>query len=391
MKTKRILSLLLAVILICSCSMTAFAKGYFYKDFETIEEMNSFIEKYSADFPNVEYSDVEMNASAKYYALKYKDFLQVEVNDPEYICTYVRCDESGVDRGIDGTYVDYEHTNGYSEVDISVCYYLSSKWVMTNLEKMDKYFWDEMYTGEVMGYPYVAGETCDEFGLDEECLYKIAVGDALVSVSTNFFYDKNFIESVVIEKTGITLPVYEHVEQKPIEVSDELLSAARVDYHNDEIEKDDIHISDLQIISDTIQFVRFTVGGYAYTCDVVNQYIGDYGFCTPQRPLPQVLCDGVLYELKDAYEQGVVNDDDLDAMAAFETRSYHFEHKNELRGDITGDFDVDVYDATTIQMCLAGRDSISWHRGKDYADFDGDGVVSILDATGIQMKIAKIK
>ena len=186
-------------------------------------------------------------------------------------------------------------------------------------------------------------------------------------------------------------PVYEQVEQKPIEVSDELLYAARTDYHNEDLEKSNIRISDLDVISDTKQFVRFTVSPYGYTCDVVYQYIGEYGFCTPQRPLPQVLVDGVLYELKDAYEKGAITDDDLAEMAEFESRNFYFVHKDELRGDVSGDMNVDVYDATTIQKCLAGRDDFSWHRGKEYADFDGDGVVSILDATGIQMKVAKIK
>ena len=71
MKAKRIVSLFLAVILILSCSITTFANGYFYKDFETIEEMHAFFEKYSADFPNVEYSDNGIHASSKYFALNY--------------------------------------------------------------------------------------------------------------------------------------------------------------------------------------------------------------------------------------------------------------------------------------------------------------------------------
>ncbi len=391
MKINRIVSLVLALILILSCSMTTFTKVYFYKDFDTCEEMNSFVAKYSADFPNVEYSDVPMNASAKYYALKYKDFLQVGINDPEYNITGIRLDESNVDQGVDVTYLNYEHSSGYYEVDISVTYYLSEESVMGNLENMDAYLWPDMYSGEVNGYPYVAGENCDEFGNDEECLYKIAVGDVLVMVSTNFFYDKSFIEKLTIEKTGITLPVYEKVVQKPIEVSDEMLLAVRTLRNNNSYEKSDIHITDLDVISDTKQFVRYSVYGDAYSCEVVYQYIGDYGFCVPQRPLPKVLCEGSLYELKEAYEKGIVTDEDLAVISTFESKHYTLKHKNEFIGDITGDLTLDIYDATTIQRCLASLDEISHHRGEDYADFNGDGVVSIFDATGIQMKLAKIK
>ncbi len=389
MKTKRIVSLFLAVILILSCSVTVFAKGYFYKDFENIDEMNSFFEKYSADFPDVEYSDNGIHASSKYFTLKHKEFLQVDINDPEYIRTTIHCSEVVYERGVDSIFFDYEHTNGFYEADISISYDLPQNWVDANLENMGDYGWDEMYAGEVMGYPYVAGETCDEFGLDEECLYKIAVGDVLVMVGTNAFYDKNFIEKLVIEKTGITLPVYEQVEQKSIEVSEELLSAIRV-RHNKDFEKSDIDITDLDVISDTKQFVRYFAGDGSYSCDVVYQYIGDYGFCTPQRPLPQVLFDGALYELEDAYDTGIITDDDLAKISTFESRHYSLIHKNEFMGDISGDFEVNVYDATIIQRCLAGLSDVSWHRGEAFADFDEDGTLSVLDATGIQMKLAKL-
>ena len=391
MKAKRIVSLFLALVLILSCSITAFANGYFYKDFGTIEESRSFFEKYSADFPNVEYSENGIHASSKYFALKNKEFLEVYINDPAYTLTNVHCSEVVYERGIDTISFDYEHSNGRYRVDVSINYDLPEDWVLGNLERIEEIYAPFTYSGEIMGYPYVAGETCDEFGCDEECFYEIAVGDVLVNIRTNFFYDKKLLENVVIENVGFMYPVYEQVEQKPIEVSDELLYAARADYHNDDLEKSNIRISDLDVISDTKQFVRFTVSPYGYTCDVVYQYIGEYGFCTPQRPLPQVLVDGVLYELKDAYEKGVITDDDLAEMAEFESRNFYFVHKDELRGDVSGDMNVDVYDATTIQKCLAGRDDFSWHRGKEYADFDGDGVVSILDATGIQMKVAKIK
>ncbi len=392
MKTKRIVSLFLAVILILSCSITAFAETpTFSQSFETVEEMNTFISKYSSDFPDVEYSEEGITEPAKNHVLKNKDFLSFDINNDDYTLTDIVCTESAYHLGINSIFLDYEHEDGYYYADIEIYYGLAETRIKEIIEDARADLWSELYKGEVAGYPYVVIETCDEFGLDEQSFYDIAVGDVLISITTNALYEKKLIENVVIEKTGITLPVYEYVKPPEIEVSDELLYAARADYHNNDLEKSDIHITDLDVISETKQFVRFTVSQYAYICDVVYQYIGDYGFCTSQRPLPQVLYDGVLYELKDAYELGVITDEDMDIIATFESRSYHLHHKSELLGDISGDMEVDVYDATTIQRCIAGLSQLSWYRGEEFADFDEDGVVSVIDATGIQMKVAKIK
>lgn len=391
MKTKRYISVIIAVLLILSVSVTAFAETpTFSKWFDTVEDMNTFIVKYSADFPDVEYSEEGIIKPEKNYTLKYKDFLSFDINNDDYTLTEIDCTESAYHLGIDSIFLDYEHKDGFYYADVEIYYDISKDRIDEIFDEARADLWSELYKGEVMGYPYVVIETCDEFGNDEQCTYRIAVKDVLIRIYTNALYDKKLIENVVIEKTGISFPVYEYQKPAKIEVSDELLSAVRVDYHNNEITKDDIIISDLNSISESKQFVRLAVGGYGYSCDVVYEYIGEYGFCTPQRPLPQVLFDGVLYELKDAYEQGIVTDAELDVISTFESKSYRLVHKSDLCGDIDGDMYVDVYDATAIQKCLAGLRELSYHNGKDFADFDKDGVVTILDATGIQMKVAKL-
>lgn len=390
MKIKQFISLILAVLLILCCCVTAFAQTpTFSQNFETVDEMNTFIAKYSADFPDVEYSE-EGITKPENYILKYKDFLDFDINDDDYILTDIDCTESAYHGGINSIFLDYEHKDGYYYADVEIFYGVGEGRIAEILDESTADFWSEIYKGEVMGYPYIVIETCDEFGCDEQSFYKIAVEDVLVKVTTNALYDKKLIENVLIEKTGILLPVYEYVKPEKIDVSDEMLSAVRADYHNDEIEKDDISIYELHMISTAKQFVRYGVSGYGVSCDVVIQYIGDYGFRVPARPLPQVLFDGVLYELKDAYEQGIVNNDDLAKISTFESRSYRLVHKNDFVGDINGDLLLDVYDATTIQRCLAGLSKLSWHNGEEYADFDGDGVVSVIDATGIKKKVAKL-
>ncbi|MBQ7966253.1 MAG: dockerin type I repeat-containing protein, partial [Ruminococcus sp.] len=65
------------------------------------------------------------------------------------------------------------------------------------------------------------------------------------------------------------------------------------------------------------------------------------------------------------------------------------DHSNDIiLGDVDGDEEVSIMDATEIQMVLAQIKPE--FEDKTIADFDGDGEVSILDATAIQLKLAQI-
>lgn len=55
-----------------------------------------------------------------------------------------------------------------------------------------------------------------------------------------------------------------------------------------------------------------------------------------------------------------------------------------ILGDVDGDGELNVKDATAIQMYLAGYSEINL----DVADYDGDGDVNVKDATAIQMTLA---
>ena len=57
-------------------------------------------------------------------------------------------------------------------------------------------------------------------------------------------------------------------------------------------------------------------------------------------------------------------------------------------GDVDGDGEVSIMDATEIQMIIAQLKPAL--KDTDIADVDGDGEVSIMDATAIQMQLAKI-
>lgn len=73
---------------------------------------------------------------------------------------------------------------------------------------------------------------------------------------------------------------------------------------------------------------------------------------------------------------------------AFDGFSYD-KYTNETIGDVDGDGDVSVLDATSIQMHVASIEFIDSKKATT-ADTDKDGNISIMDATQIQLYIAKI-
>lgn len=102
-------------------------------------------------------------------------------------------------------------------------------------------------------------------------------------------------------------------------ISDELLEAVRVDYAGlDNIEKSDIHLYYNLHINGDKYLVRLEVSGCAYPDDVVKQTIGHYRLYAPSRPLPQIFTNGQLYEIKYAYENGIIDDSDLAVISTFD-------------------------------------------------------------------------
>lgn len=384
MKKLRFLSVFMVVAILLSMPFTVYASPVHSEYFTDTQQMLEWVEKYCADYPDVEYSKIE--APSQRHELKNKDFMVVSIENDDYTLTDLSCSETGYHHGIDYTFSAYDKSNGYTRIRIFTYYQMSQENVNNSLEKLKENPDDgALYTGEISGYPYVV---CD-IGWDDgstECTYKIAVDDVLIEILSNSAFDKDLLDSLVIKNSGLSLPVYESLPELPIEVSDELLQAAKKEYRNDDLTKEDIHISDLESVDDTKQLVRFTVSGYGYHCAVTEQEIGDYLFCVPQSPLPQILFDSQLYDIDYAYENGILTDDNMQTISAFKSKNYTLYKLDDLRGDADGDLKVTVLDATKIQKYVAGDAYLG--SKKKYADFDKDGNVTVLDATAIRRKLA---
>ncbi|MBQ2971166.1 MAG: hypothetical protein IJE16_01295 [Ruminococcus sp.] len=386
MKRLRILSVFIVLSLILSMHLTAFAAHAHDEFFENIDEMQAWIDEYTKIYPNVQYSYGGLVVEPKGYELMQKDFIVVTIDNPDYTMDLLCCGESRYNYGIDHTYSSYVKNNGYTDVGIQVYYDLTEDVVTASLDRLESNPDDgALYTGEISGYRYVV---CD-IGWDDgstDCTYKIAVGDVLINIHSNGAFDRALLENLVIEKSGTKLPVLVELPEEVIAVSDEMLEAVKEDYNNDSISKEDIHITDHETIDETKKLVRFFVSNYGYTCDVVEQRIGDYLLYVPQRPLPQILKEAVLYDLDEAYESGIIDDEDLRKISWYSSKHFRLEKYEEIYGDVNGDKKITILDAAYVQRYLAGfRDAEIKYQ---FADFDEDGEITVFDATAIQRKIA---
>ncbi|MBQ7133065.1 MAG: dockerin type I repeat-containing protein [Ruminococcus sp.] len=388
---KKLLSLVLVVVFIFSVSTVAFAETpTFSKVFKSNEDMCAYIEKYSADYPNVDYVDGELTTPIKGYELKQKDLLVVTVDNPDFVMTELSCGETAYEYGIDYTQCTFVK-NDETTIYIDISYKYNSDRVMSYVEyfaSMEAWGHEfcchdgEVYIGEVAGYYYEAFY----YSAHNYTSYRIAADDVWIRIDSSGAFDEDFINSLVIEKSGIKLSVLEVSPNAPIMVTDELLEAVRKDHPNKEINKEDINVTDYERIDDTKQLVRYIVADCGYTCDVVEQRIGDYLLYVPQRPLPQILKEAVLYDLDEAYESGIIDDEDLRKISWYSSKHFRLEKYEEIYGDVNGDKKITILDAAYVQRYLAGfRDAEIKYQ---FADFDEDGEITVFDATAIQRKIA---
>lgn len=101
------------------------------------------------------------------------------------------------------------------------------------------------------------------------------------------------------------------------QISDEFLGAVRDEYNNQKIEKDDIHLLFMKLLSEDKYLANYSVSDYGYTCDMVDIEVGGYVLNTA-RPEPVVYANSAIYDIADAYEQGILSDDDLYTMSTFD-------------------------------------------------------------------------
>ena len=387
---KKLICLLLSFVLVFSTSLTAFAVPPFSEWFNDVDEMKEFLSDYAENYPNVLYDD-GITVPEKGYRLENKEIVIPTLNGDKYIPETYSCSETSYGLGIDYTYNKYKFPfnipNAYGEIRFTIYYCYSEEAVKDSVKKMEeeRHFFTK---GTVCGYDYAVTDYQEEGYA--ETIYKIAAGNVLIVCYTENGFERELLDSLAIEKTGIVIPVYEIVPQEPLTVSDELLAAIRNERNNASVEKDDINLMMLETISQDKTFVRYSLATSVYPAVNVFQRIGTYKMYVSQPPLPKVLFDGALYELKDAYDTGVLTEGDLEVISEFDYKLFKLEKVDLLYGDSNCDWRLDIFDATYIQRYLA-RLVEAKYIDLELSDTDGDGVVTVMDATGVQLKLVGLE
>lgn len=383
---KKILAMILMAVMLFSVpASAAWENDAFSKDFETVEEMCAYIEQYAKDYPHVEYGEIDIPIQS--YEQKNKDFLLVSIDDPDYVLTELSCYEPAYREwfGLHYTNYTFEKNDGEVTARIDLYYGENADEVRRDMEFIETLGFDHItmctddkyYFGEVSGYPYYAFY-CHTY---DSITYGIAADDVYIECNCNTGFDEEFVNNFVIEKSGIELPVLEHNPNMPIKVTDEVLEAVRKEYNDDSITKEDISVSIYSEYTDGRKLVRITVEGYDYTEDEVVKYIGDYEFYVPQRPEPQMLFDGILYDFDEAYNAGVLSDSDLEALSWHSRKYFEVTEYSKTLGNVDDDKTLTVTDATYIQRYICGYNDAEFKIWR--ADFDQDGKITIFDATNI--------
>lgn len=171
------------------------------------------------------------------------------------------------------------------------------------------------------------------------------------------------------------------------ELSDELYNAIKEYENNENLEKSDISLHFKNLVAQDKYLVKYSQKDSSTSSDVLKIRIGEYKFTT-SRPIPLIFTDNKLYEIKDAYEKGVIDDFDLLSISSF--NNINFKKTELVYGDADGNWHLDISDATHIQRYLAQLGNGRFI-DLELADIDKDGEVSVMDATAIQRQLAGLE
>lgn len=106
------------------------------------------------------------------------------------------------------------------------------------------------------------------------------------------------------------------VSAQSIDISDEIFNVIKNDNPNHVSDKDDVDFRYIKELTGGKYLVRYTIADSCLSCDVPHIDIGRYIFIS-SRPLPEVYCDGKLYEIEEAYDIGKLTKEDLELMDSF--------------------------------------------------------------------------
>lgn len=139
-----------------------------------------------------------------------------------------------------------------------------------------------------------------------------------------------------------------------VELSDELFDAI-VEFNNyKDVEKSDISLYYCDLISDDKYLVKFNhkMAGVPGAMKYIE--VGNYVLFT-NHPIPVIFAKGAIYEIEDAFEKGVIDNNDLYIMSSFPQLNMV---RNKITKDLQNDmrrYDEDEY--VTVRFLVKGSDT----------------------------------
>lgn len=158
-----------------------------------------------------------------------------------------------------------------------------------------------------------------------------------------------------------------------------------VEKHNNRIETEDIDLEYYGTLSDGSVLFKYHISGFGYTQVVRDYKISKYVYIAKNGgDYVYVYKDHNFYFLKDAYDNKIIGDKELDEAAQLLNLP--------LLGDVNEDGRLSVLDATLIQKHLCGYTNPdgTYLIKYDLSDVNGDGEKNILDATQIQKILVQL-
>ncbi|MBQ7966211.1 MAG: hypothetical protein IJ331_09045 [Ruminococcus sp.] len=124
--------------------------------------------------------------------------------------------------------------------------------------------------------------------------------------------------SIVLVFIMLVLGAVVSVSAEDLDISDELMNAIRELKNDETLSKDDFNLMYSYEISKDKYLVRYSRRESASPCVVCEIVMGEYKMTIGQPPIPMILYNGKLYETKVAYDEGIIDYDDLEIMSTFE-------------------------------------------------------------------------
>lgn len=124
--------------------------------------------------------------------------------------------------------------------------------------------------------------------------------------------------SIVLVFIMLVLGAVVSVSAEDLDISDELMKAIRELKNDETLSKDDFNLMYSYEISKDKYLVRYYRKLSGSPCVVCEIVMGEYKMTIGQPPIPMILYNGKLYETKVAYDEGIIDYDDLEIMSTFE-------------------------------------------------------------------------